>query len=218
MKTKLIFIILLIVNTTHAQEIPKIHLGVAIPLSDFGNVDLDNEDAGGAGIGANVGLQWILPLSRHGLGFYSGGDIMYNELASKAKDYHEDLLAQGVEITHNAYINMVLSAGLLYEFRIGDEVSLLTSLGVTGSYLVMTDLVLETDDEEVTITTKPGESYGFRVGGGFLISDYASIEFNYHRLGKYDTKRELKSSMGYSDKFDFEKKVDIFTVTLGFRL
>lgn len=63
---------------TYSQGNVTIHFGPSFPVSDFASDDIDDEDAGGAAVGINFGLQYIYPLSESGLGLFGGIDFNYN--------------------------------------------------------------------------------------------------------------------------------------------
>src|SRR5688572_21370785 len=75
----------------YSQSSVNIHIGPSIPVSDFGSDDLDDEDAGGAAIGLNMGLQYVYQLSESGLGIFGGIDFNYNGLKKDVKEDTEDL-------------------------------------------------------------------------------------------------------------------------------
>ncbi len=80
-----------LITKTYSQGNVSIHFGPSFPVSDFASDDIDDEDASGAGVGLNVGLQYIYPLSENGLGLFGGIDLNYNGLKSDVKDDVEEL-------------------------------------------------------------------------------------------------------------------------------
>jgi len=60
---------------TYSQGYVSIHFGPSSPVSDFASDDIDDENAGGAAVGINLGLQYIYPLSESGLGIFGGIDF-----------------------------------------------------------------------------------------------------------------------------------------------
>lgn len=209
--------VLLISFNSFAQGNFEIHFGPSVPLSDFGNDDFDDEDAGGAALGLNVGLKYQYPLTENGLGLFGGIDVFYNGLDSDIKEGYEDLFDSDADITFNRYINIPISAGLMYEFKANEQVSLFGNIGLTSNFLNVTDLVVEVGNDEVTIETDLANTFGYKIGGGILINEKTSIELNYYRLGLHDTNVEVSNNLGYSEKIDSELDVDIFTLTIGFK-
>lgn len=74
-----------------AQNSLDIKVGVASPLSDFGSQDINDENAGGAALGFNIGLKYTYQLSDNGLGLFAGLDFNYNGLSKDIKNDIEDL-------------------------------------------------------------------------------------------------------------------------------
>lgn len=110
-----------LITKTYSQGNFSIHFGPSFSVSGFAYDDIDDEDAGGAGVGLNVGLQYIYPLSESGLGLFCGIDINYNGLKKDVKDDVEELYeAIGInnsDIKYYKYINSPLTAGLNYTYQ-----------------------------------------------------------------------------------------------------
>jgi hypothetical protein len=68
----------------------------------------------------------------------------------------------------------------------------------------------------VTTEIELANSIGFKIGGGILVNQKISISIDYLGLGKHDINGKVKTT-GYSEKVDGEGKVDLLTLTLGFK-
>lgn len=106
----------------------SLHLGGAVPLGDFGDSRIRDEepfvawstkesDKGGAGFGANVGmkLKFNIP-SVKGLGIIATADLFWNGATADLKDLKEDLLDEMLEGSEDSYY------GDYYSYSYEDEV------------------------------------------------------------------------------------------------
>lgn len=209
-----------LITKTYSQGNVSIHFGPSFPVSDFASDDMDDEDAGGAGLGLNVGLQYIYPLSESGLGLFCGIDINYNGLKKDVKDDVEELYeAMGInnpDIKYNKYINIPLTAGLNYTYQADDKIGVFANAGLAVNFMKITDMELKGNGQTVTTEMDLANSIGFKIGGGILINQKTSISIDYLGLGVHDIEGEVKTT-GYSEDIDGEVKVDLLTLTLGFK-
>lgn len=209
-----------LITKTYSQGNVSIHFGPSFPVSDFASDDMDDEDAGGAGLGLNVGLQYIYPLSESGLGLFCGIDINYNGLKKDVKDDVEELYeAMGInnpDIKYYKYINIPLTAGLNYTYQANDKIGVFANAGLAVNFMKITDMELKANGQTVTTEMDLANSIGFKIGGGILINQKTSISIDYLGLGVHDIEGEVKTT-GYSEDIDGEGKVDLLTLTLGFK-
>jgi opacity protein-like surface antigen len=211
---------LTLITKTYSQGNVSIHFGPSFPVSDFASDDIDDEDAGGAAVGLNVGLQYIYPLSESGLGLFCGIDMNYNGLKKDVKDDVEELYeAMGInnpDIKYYKYINIPLTAGLNYTYQADDKIGVFANAGLAVNFMKITDMELKANGQTVTTEMDLANSIGFKIGGGILINQKTSISIDYLALGEHDIEGELKTT-GYSEDIDGEGKVDLLTLTLGFK-
>lgn len=80
----------------------------------------------------------------------------------------------------------------------------------------MTNMELKADGQKSTQKMDLAYGIGFKIGGGILINKKTSISVDYFGLGKHDMDGEVESG-GSSQDIDGELKVDLLTLTLGFR-
>lgn len=218
--TTLLLLLFFVTSNAFSQGDFSIHFGPSLPLSDFADDDLDDDDAGGAGVGFGLGLQYVYPLTENGLGLFGGIDINYNGLQKDVKDDFEEMFEDmGI---HNAdykfykYLNIPISAGLNYTFEADEKISLFGNVGLTANFLKITDFVIEVNNVEVTTEIDLSYSIGFKIGGGIMVNKKTSIAINYLELGEHDIKGKAKAN-GVSEDIDGKQKVNILTLTLGFK-
>jgi len=209
-----------LITKTYSQGNVLIHFGPSFPVLDFASGDLDDEDAGGATVGLNMGLQYIYPLSESGLGLFGGIDFNYNGLKKTVKDDVEELYeSMGIsnaDYKFYKYINIPITAGLNYTYQADDEIGVFANAGLALNFLKITDMEIEVNGQTVTQEMDLANSIGFKLGGGILINKKTSISIDYFGLGKHDIEGTVKTS-GYSEDIDGEGKVDLLTLTLGFK-
>jgi len=107
-------IVIMLSGNAYSQNSFSLHAGPSFPLADFGDDDLNDEDAGCAGVGLSLGGNYVFQLNDKGLGLYLGADFDINGLKSSVKDDIEDNLASGVDIEFYKFINVPVIAGLNY--------------------------------------------------------------------------------------------------------
>lgn len=203
---------------TYSQGKVSIHFGPSFPISNFASDDLDDEDAGGAAVGLNVGLQYIYPLSESGLGIFGGIDFNYNGLKKDIKndieELYESMGINNADIKYYKYINVPVTAGLNYTYKADDKIGVFVNAGLALNFLKITDMEVKVNGQTVTTEMNLANSIGFKIGGGILINQKISISLDYLGLGKHDIEGKVLTT-GYSEKIDGEGKVDLLTLTLG---
>lgn len=205
---------------THSQGYTTFHVGPSFPVSDFGSDDINDVDAGGAAAGINLGLQYIYPLSENGIGLFGGIDFNYNGLKKDYKDDVEDLFESlGIYSTDYKffkYINIPITAGLNYTYQADDKIGVFANAGLALNFMKITDMEIEVIGQTVTQEMELANNLGFKIGGGILINQKTSISIDYFALGKHDIEGEINST-GSSQEIDGEAKVEILTLTVGFK-
>lgn len=207
---------------TYSQGNVSIHFGPSFPVLDFASDDLDDEGMSGAGVGLNIGLQYIYPLSESGLGIFGGIDFNYNGLKKDVKDDVEELYESmginNVDIKYQKYINVPITAGLNYTFQVYDKIGVFANAGLALNFLKTTDMEVKANGQTTTSEIELANRIGFKIGGGILINKKTAISIDYLGLGKHDIEGKVKDkTTGYSIGFDGERKVDLLTMTLGIK-
>ena len=224
-KIRKIFILAVIITSlkinTYSQGNVSIHFGSSLPVSDFKSDDINNEEAGGAAIGFNLGINYIYPLSNNHFGLIGGIDVNYNGLTKKTKDEVENYFEMnGVyysDIKFYKYINIPVTFGLNYTFLADQKIVPYVNTGMVLNFLKITNMEVDSYGQIVTSKFDIASNLGLTIGCGILISNKISFSLNYLALGKHDIKGEISSS-GYSENIEDKQKVDILTLTIGFRL
>lgn len=205
---------------THSQSNFSIHLGPSFPVSDLASDDADDEDAGGAAVGLNVGVQYIYPITEFGLGIFGGIDFNYNGIKKDVKDdileLYESIGIYNPDIKYFKYINVPVTAGLNYTYQADDKIGVFANAGLAINLLKITDMELKVDGLTITTELNMAFSVGFKVGGGVLIGQKFSVSVDYLGLGKHDIEGEVKAGGSY-EEFDGEQKVDLLTLTFGYK-
>lgn len=209
-----LFLFTFIANS-QAQGTFKFHVGPAFATGDFGDDDASDEDSGGAGVGINVGVDYLYPLSESGLSFFGGLDVSYNGLKGEYRDDIEDNF-QGVDIKFFNYINVPVSAGLLYEVAAADNFSLFANAGLAFNFLKVTNLKLEQGNEEVELSYGLSNKLGFKFGAGVVLNEKTTIAVNVFNIGEHDLDVEREATGQQDQNIDGEQKITFVTLTVGF--
>ncbi|MCF8371342.1 MAG: hypothetical protein K9H64_06955 [Bacteroidales bacterium] len=215
-----IFTILVVFSfQAYSQGYISLHFGPSFSMGDFGDDDIDDDDAGLAGTGFGAGLKYVYPLTDNGLGLFGGLDVILNPIAKDAQDDIEDFAGSTSEFTFPKYINLPISAGLDYTFKANDQVSLFGQAGISLSLLKMTDFIWEEEgDDDYEEKYDLSTTLGFNIGGGLIINDKVEIGLKYFGLGEHDMEGEYEYGTDDGKLDDYNQKVSLFMLTLGFRL
>ncbi len=217
----LLIICVSLVGSASAQSNFNIQLGAAYPLADFGNDDINEEDAAGAGLGFTLGGQYTYRFSEAGLGIFAGIDINYNPLKKDARDviidYYESNGLYGADQNFYEYVNIPISIGVHYNYNANEKFGLLFNGGLVLNIFKMTKY--EVEYQNFTITTKfdPTTAVGFKVGAGILLNQKFTIKIDYLGLGKNDIEGEITAPGEEPEKVDGEAKVSLLNLSFGYR-
>ena len=208
-----------LITKTYCQGNVSIHFGPSFPVLDFASNEV-SEYGGGAAVGLNIGLQYIYPLSESGLGLFGGIDFNYNGLKKDIKDdvkeLYESLGIYSNDYKFFKYINVPITAGLNYNYQADDKIGVFANAGLALNFLKITDMEIVVDGQTVTAEVDLANNIGFKIGGGILINQKISISIDYLGLGKHDIEGRAKTS-GSSEDIDGEGKIDLLTLTLGYK-
>ena len=211
------------------------HFGAVVPMGDFADDDIFDDDSGFAATGVGIGYEFIYPLTEEGLGLFAGIDLNYNGIQKGVEDDFEDLyedLYGGYDIEIKdiklfKYFNIPISAGLNYTYKADDKISLYGNIGFVVNFLKMTDFFIEGrydyyyDDWvswDETVKFDIANSFGYKVGGGIIINDNIILSINYLGLGEHKISGEMEErSSDEEDIEDLELTIDVLTLTLGFK-
>lgn len=123
------------------------------------------------------------------------------------------------EFTFPKNINIPVSAGLDYTFKANDQVSLYGQGGISLSLLKLTDFIWEEEgDDDYEEKYDLSTSFGFNIGGGLIINDKVEIGLKYYGLGEHEIEGEYEYGTDDGNTDDYDQKVSLFMITLGFRL
>lgn len=203
---------------TYSQGHVSIHFGPSFPVLDFGSDNISDEDAGGADIGFNFGLQYTHPISDKGLSIFGGVDFSYNGLQKDAtndiKEIYESLGINNAEYKFYKYINIPITAGLNYTYQPEDKLGVFVNAGIALNFCKMTDMEMTYNGRLVSTEMDLAHSIGFKLGAGVLINQKVSISLDYLGLGIHEFQGMAKT-IGYSEIIKGEGKIDLITLTLG---
>jgi opacity protein-like surface antigen len=191
------------------------HFGLAIPTGNFAD-DIGTR-SGSAGLGLNLGIQYLYPLSENGLSLFAGLDLNYNGIKKSSRDDIEEEYDSDVDLTFSKYLNIPVSGGLHYTYVLNEKVSLYGKGGLAASFLKMTNMKVTYGNEEAISKFDMSTNLGLTLGGGLILSDKIDIAITYWGLGEHEIKGEVEYD-GDTEKLDRYKLDDsLFTLTVGFK-
>lgn len=217
-KSSLFCVLFFVSYGVFAQGDFSMRAGVVMPMGEFASDDFDSDEAGGAAVGFNFGIEYVYPIHESGLGIFGGLDFMVNGLQSDIKSQIEKSLtdngAYNVDISYFKHINVPLSIGLNYNYTASEQLALYCSGGLTANFYKLTDMTMRANDQSVTTSFDLASSIGFRVGGGLVINDKLIFGINYYGLGNHDLDGEMTS--GYQKQsIDGKQNVSMMSLSVG---
>jgi hypothetical protein len=226
MKNKLYCLFILVTAlfwpaSIYSQGYFSVHLGPAIPVGDFAEDNLNEDDAGGAGVGLNIGGRFSYPVTDIGLSLFVGTDLYFNGLQREVKDDIEDRYDNwgiDVDIRYSKYINMPLFAGVNYTYKANDMISLFGDFGIGPDFMKITRTKVQAEDNEVILTYKTSTQFALKVGGGIMLNDKFFVSMHYNGFGEHEIEGEMEYNGNSSDLADSEIRVYLVTLTFGIKL
>lgn len=209
----LVGLLLITFSNSFSQSSYNIHIGTAIPLSDYGVYTIharegDISASGKAGI--EIGFQYSYQWSKKGFGVFSSLDFILGDISREWIDKAVEISVTFPLLTLPEYLYLPLSAGIFYQYEVSESFSLLCNTGMTFNFMKVTDNEWETATWETDWST----SLGFRVGLGCLIKEKISISVNYLGLGKHDCVERLVQHENPT-VVNHELNVQLLTITAG---
>ena len=200
-----------------AQGTFKLHVGPSFPTADYADDDTNDNDAGGAGIGINAGIDYLYPITETGFYLFGGLDVNFHGLKADVKEDLEDQVGNA-DVTFYNYLNVPVSAGLYYEINASDELSLFGNAGLAYNFLKLTNFKVEEGNTELDQKYDLSTKLGYKIGAGIIINGQTTIGVNLFKMGEHDLDVEREITGQEDVRFDSERKISFVTLTVGFTL
>ena len=213
----MLFAILFSANA-YSQSKCSIHAGAAFPMGEFGSDSQNDEYAGGAAVGFNVGGKYLSTLNQNGIGVFVGGDFNYNGLKSSVKDDMKKIFSPGVDLSFYKYINIPITAGLNYTYKANSQVSLFGELGVGADFLKVTNMTAEANGQKIEMVFDLSTQFAYTLGGGLQFNDKYLLGLHYYGLGDHNVGGQMKYNGDSQDMDKNKLKVRMLNLTLGIKL
>lgn len=208
-------------TATFAQDGTDVsfHAGIPVPTAEFASDNLNNEDAGGAAPGFELGFNLNHPISENGLGVVFGFDVTYNGIKRSVKDDIEDEFSVlgSPDITWWKYFNVPIYAGLSYIYEDNGNLAVFGNLGGVINFFRMTDFIVANNGTEIETSFDSETGFGYKIGGGIKINDEWLVSVDYFDLGQYDLDATMRGPTG-TEKVTGVQSVSFVTLTVGFLL
>ena len=128
----------------------------------------------------------------------------------------EEMGLFGADYKFYRFNSIPISAGLNYTYPANENVALFGNAGITLNSLMISDFVIEGSGIKVTSEYDLANSMGIKIGGGVLINKNISIALDYLGLGAHSINGKARADGIPSEEIDFEQKVNLLTLTLGY--
>ncbi len=232
-KFLLIAVLVLASVSGFAQAQFALYGGGAFPMGKLKAGELKNDfpnkwallnekgDEGYAGIGFNVGMDILFPLSSvDGLGITLGADFFYNGYNSELKDWVSDLEDEGDdyfdEFTFKKprIMNIPIMLGARYLYEVNDGFGIFAEAGLGLNMRMISPLKLEVEYEDTygygyynvtetdTYKYKAAVSFAFKAGAGIMLADHLSIGVDFYALGSSNVKAKYTYEYEDDDPYD----------------
>ncbi len=195
----------------HAQVGLEIHAGTTMPLGSWAQAKAnpnENKILIGAAPGFNAGISYTYPIGNSGLGIQAGVDFNMNGLQTSFKnDLKKDL--DGAEISFHKFMNVPITAGINYKYKINKTVGIFTNAGLGMNIMKATDLTYNGQGYSGEITFKPTLAFAGKLGGGLLLFDRFTVGAHYCYLGAHApeiTQRVTVYGFSVQDQEKFDKE------------
>ena len=247
MKKKVVSVVALLILATssYAQSSFSMHFDVAPAMGAFklGEYE-DNFEVGGslskddpngfAGTGIGIGLEGHIPIGDKGVNIILGLDCYRHSIKSSIRNSYLADLDANKTINFSEYYNLPVSAGIHYEYQIGEKVSMFGQFTGAFNFLKISKSKLDITSNggsfapgEKVITRTYGISphfgYGFKVG--FLLSQRYILGIGFKNFGAHSINAEhtesfdsaVPESSSYSNTNNYVdvKSVLMLTISLG---
>jgi len=216
----LLLLMIVSVNCTDllSQSAFNIHIGPSISLSDSGPYSYiigGEEIISSPGVGFDVGIKYSYQWSEKGFGAFTSFDFILNWVNGDYKDAAERF-SDGFATTLvklPVYLNLPLSAGLVYTYKASDKLSVSCNPGITVNFMTMTDY--KWNDLTITLERDWSTSIGFRIGLGLLLNERVSLDVDYLGLGNHKSVgRSILEGEQPQESTD-ELNIQLLTITAG---
>ena len=208
-----ILFVLTTVSSTFSQSRFDVHLGLAIPLSNFGLYGM-NDDMSDPTVGVNIGGKYSYLFSDNGIGVFVGIDFMYNGINKEYKEEVEEWLEffNTDQPKYHAYYNIPFSTGISYDFSLNENLVLSCNAGVTVNCLLISDL----DIGRYKSSCDPAFGLGGIIGVGLIMKDRVSINLDYLGLGSHTVLCESITGLtNYTEEWSTDLNIHMLTLTAG---
>lgn len=193
------------------QGIFSYHFGPSIPTGHFADTNRS-----GAGLGLNIGIQYLYPLTEQGLSLFAGIDANYNGIKKGKKDAIVKSIDNSEDVTYPKYFNIPFSSGLHYTFQLNEKISFYGKGGLIASFLKITDFKFPYNGNELKTKFNLSTKVGFTLGGGLILNDKIDIAITYWHLGEHEI-RSVSEYPGETEKENFDFDDSLFTLAVGFK-
>ena len=202
-------------SSSFSQSSLSISIGPSFPTGNFAIADPWDPDAGFAGTGMGMGIQYLYRFTGSAAGIFAGADALINMTGSEARSKWEDFYP-GSELKLPMAINIPVSAGLDYILKSDEKFSLYGRAGLVASFFKYTSLVVnETGYEDYMEEYDFSAALGFVVGAG-IAGNKLKIGVDYMGLGEHNITGVWKEGSTSGNLEEGKKKIGLISLSFGY--
>jgi len=200
---------------TFAQKNLSVHVGAILPTGSFAGNN-DNGYLSNAAVGLNLGLEYTYPVKKlQDFDFFGGIDINNSGLKKTYRTKNEDVISKFPK-----YLNIPISAGLKYNYKLNDQITLFGKGGIALDFLKVSKVEVRETHSYWASTTKVDLSVkpGLTLGGGLFINNSIGLGISYFAFAEHKLKGTT-TIVGKDDRSISENmKTNFFTLTASVKL
>jgi Outer membrane protein beta-barrel domain len=159
----------------------RLSAGLANPTGDLVNKEIDNQNAGHAGGGFNIGIDLCVPTDAKGVGFIYSYMYSHNSV-NATKMGSSNLINNSYEEYHDSdpYISRSVLFGVKYQTPFQGKISLFITGQVGFNFLETGKIEYRFDDSRsYRVNKEKSATFGFAIGGGITLNRFLSLQVRY---------------------------------------
>ncbi|GAB5417035.1 MAG: hypothetical protein Crog4KO_19010 [Crocinitomicaceae bacterium] len=230
MKTTLITFLIMFMfgNHSYAQNRMTAHVGVGVPIGEFGEGDeyfgyIKNTSYAGNGLA--IGLTYQYPLGDQGLYAFGDVSIARNALRRRYRREYAEWAEEDMSINHSEYYNIPLQIGAMYQRNVEENIAVYLRGGILLNFLKITKTRTTTESGSGDLIRERRYAMRSAIGASFetgvVISDKVQIGLGITRHGRFRIGEDQYTFVpngieetGYSEA---TKNVTMLNLKVGYR-
>lgn len=216
---------LILIQKSFSQSNFSIHTGTAVPVFDFASSGYENNKAGQAAPGFNIGFEYRSPVSKSGISAFFSIDLNHNALQKDVRDETEKYFKEQFEIigiengpvSHYKYLNIPVCGGFQYTYKLDSNFSVFANGGFAFNFLEITNFEIDLGNDDLIVDFYATNKLGYKLGIGGSWKDKILLSVNYFSIGEIGVEGTMRYGKYREDVGDYKINIYYLTLTLGYR-